>query len=868
MLDTPQIAPSNIQRSVRIFIFVTLVLTEIQRDFFYCYQFPVVQKVLERYVPDQMKIMLGLRKFDYSDDVTLRIGLSTIFSLMSTVFLTTLQVDTFSAIDDSDDIMFTWYTMAADRRKETIRAELRATTTAGVTEVVAQSLGSHRPEMDAARLFLIFAAVCVSATAQLGHLDEQQLPNYHIEHGRALKKGANSTTVHSVKSGDSRAGQAGVMQLQVEGYFNKYGRDAKGRCCMLPTNSSASVTSCPAECRTFFRVCAARVGPNWPEEPDLRQHTLACPLGLLVTPTLARNSLDPHREGVLLMRFPYKEWPGKLKLTLEAWHDVSGDLFNRGTHEMTRQDYPEENVARLILRVERRHRLVMGDDWMRRSVHLSVPRGETPSSRKPGRRISITYALRLVSPSQSTTTTTTTTPIPEPVHVPLPVISGYNKVNTTSRPRPKPKPTVSSESIVPYPNNNPTPNTIPEPIVQAEQVPLVAYPSKNPTPVTTSAPKPEPEPIVQAEQVPLVAYPSKNPTPVTTSAPKPEPEPVVQAEEVPLVAYPSKHPTSDTSSTSTTTVKTEPLSVHIPLVPYPSNIPISETSAVPQPEPEPTVQSEHVPLVPYPSNNRPTGTKVPQPVVQTEQVPLVPYPSKIPTSTNTPVKTEHVPVVPYPSQNPTPDTKITSTTTSEPEYQYQYVPYPLYGKSNLTADSMKLSTIKPKPDITPVQTNSPASTVITTTESSPIESNPTSGTMVSSNDVTTVVDMTRNLTETTSVETETTEVEVTTQQQTETTTQEEVEVATTVNPMFDDDVEFDEDTWDESDVEPPMIENLSLADLISDILMHDDSTLHISSDTNTTEVSSTPEQPQETVQDLQKPKRRLANVRTKSRLLW
>jgi hypothetical protein len=32
---------------------------------------------------------------------------------------------------------------------------------------------------------------------------------------------------------------------------------------------------------------------------------------------------------------------GKVKLTLEAWHDVSGDLFSSGTQEMTRQDYPE-----------------------------------------------------------------------------------------------------------------------------------------------------------------------------------------------------------------------------------------------------------------------------------------------------------------------------------------------------------------------------------------------------------------------------------------------------------------------------------------------------------------------------------------------
>lgn len=98
------------------------------------------------------------------------------------------------------------------------------------------------------------------------------------------------------------------MQVQVEGFFNPDGRDASGRCC-LPPSKNSTANSCDGECRTFFRVCAAKVGPNWPEETDLRQHTLACPLGLLVTPTIANNSLEPRRDGLLLMRFPYREWP-------------------------------------------------------------------------------------------------------------------------------------------------------------------------------------------------------------------------------------------------------------------------------------------------------------------------------------------------------------------------------------------------------------------------------------------------------------------------------------------------------------------------------------------------------------------------------
>ncbi|XP_059482869.1 mucin-2-like isoform X2 [Neocloeon triangulifer] len=196
----------------------------------------------------------------------------------------------------------------------------------------------------------------------------------------------------------------GIMQVQVEGFFNPDGRDATGRCCVPPPeNTTSAAIGCADECRTFFRVCAARVGPNWPEETDLRQHTLACPLGLLVTPTIANNSLEPRRDGLLLMRFPYREWPGKVKLVIEAWHDVTGQLFGRDPYES-----PEEKVAKMIVRVERRHKLVFGDDWLRRSVRVNLPhRGP---QRKLNRRITFTYALRLASvPDPSTTSTTSTT---------------------------------------------------------------------------------------------------------------------------------------------------------------------------------------------------------------------------------------------------------------------------------------------------------------------------------------------------------------------------------------------------------------------------------------------------------------------------
>lgn len=73
-----------------------------------------------------------------------------------------------------------------------------------------------------------------------------------------------------------------------------------------------------------------------------------------------------------------------------------------------------EKVAKLIVRVERRHKLVFGDDWLRRSVRVSLP-NRSPQ-RKTNRRVTFTYALRLAalpeptaSPSTTTSTTSTTT---------------------------------------------------------------------------------------------------------------------------------------------------------------------------------------------------------------------------------------------------------------------------------------------------------------------------------------------------------------------------------------------------------------------------------------------------------------------------
>jgi len=60
-----------------------------------------------------------------------------------------------------------------------------------------------------------------------------------------------------------------------------------------------------------------------------------------------------------------------------------------------------------VVRVERRHKLVFGEDWLRRSVRVNLPnRGP---QRKVNRRITFTYAMRLAPLPDPTTTTTSTT---------------------------------------------------------------------------------------------------------------------------------------------------------------------------------------------------------------------------------------------------------------------------------------------------------------------------------------------------------------------------------------------------------------------------------------------------------------------------
>ncbi|MPC11248.1 Delta-like protein 4 [Portunus trituberculatus] len=80
------------------------------------------------------------------------------------------------------------------------------------------------------------------------------------------------------------------------------------------------------------RVClshAPRSGPVEVGRPKSRTGIMgACPLGLLVTRVVANGSLVARDQGVLDMTFPFtQQWPEDFKLILEAWHDVTGQLF-------------------------------------------------------------------------------------------------------------------------------------------------------------------------------------------------------------------------------------------------------------------------------------------------------------------------------------------------------------------------------------------------------------------------------------------------------------------------------------------------------------------------------------------------------------
>ncbi|XP_077524273.1 uncharacterized protein LOC144135495 [Amblyomma americanum] len=102
--------------------------------------------------------------------------------------------------------------------------------------------------------------------------------------------------------------------------FVSDGTDARGDCCG---------GLCPGACRVFMRSCLARP----------RDSGSACSMGLLVSPVVANNSMPPG--FVLVQNFTFRmPWPGRFKLTVEAWHTQNGTVPPEGTFRRDRNRRP------------------------------------------------------------------------------------------------------------------------------------------------------------------------------------------------------------------------------------------------------------------------------------------------------------------------------------------------------------------------------------------------------------------------------------------------------------------------------------------------------------------------------------------------
>ncbi|XP_037778716.1 uncharacterized protein LOC119575270 [Penaeus monodon] len=216
------------------------------------------------------------------------------------------------------------------------------------------------------------------------------------------------TVLATASSVEGRSGGKGILRVRLNSFQNPQAKDVEGNCC----RNYRRGPTCRGSCRTFFRVCAthsprplilpatpqtrpasANVSSTPAEEMKVfrapvpralllggrrrrgqrRARTSAvtgrsrgrvphipCTLGLIVTEVIANNSLDASEEGALDITFPFSSpWPINFKLILEAWHDVTGTLFQ--TQEALRID---ERVGKLISRHVGRHALEAGMEWL------------------------------------------------------------------------------------------------------------------------------------------------------------------------------------------------------------------------------------------------------------------------------------------------------------------------------------------------------------------------------------------------------------------------------------------------------------------------------------------------------------------------
>ncbi|XP_018027826.1 uncharacterized protein LOC108683061 [Hyalella azteca] len=220
---------------------------------------------------------------------------------------------------------------------------------------------------------------------------------------------------------DELPSRRGVLQVRITEFLNPSNKDADGDCCMkdsassscggycrlffrvCATHSSRNVllaqpatpppqqppiflpTTLPPEDRTdsssrgLFsmpsleavrhkmmrsrRVMgAAEVLPSAKRKVEDRKDfdpNVPCTLGLIVTEVVANSSLRANVEGALDITFPFtSDWPVSFRVIIEAWHDVTGFLFNS-----TQPPLSADRAGTLVARHASRLSVVAGQAW-------------------------------------------------------------------------------------------------------------------------------------------------------------------------------------------------------------------------------------------------------------------------------------------------------------------------------------------------------------------------------------------------------------------------------------------------------------------------------------------------------------------------
>ncbi|KAF2365862.1 Notch ligand N-terminal domain [Trinorchestia longiramus] len=228
----------------------------------------------------------------------------------------------------------------------------------------------------------------------------------------------DSVDDHKVESVNDLPSRRGVLKVRITEFLNPSNKDADGDCCMKNISSS----SCGGYCRLFFRVCATHSSRNVvlsqratppPKHPGTFRPTtvppedatdsrnlfsmpsleavrhkmmssrraegvaavvptpkkkeekrnfdpnVPCTLGLIVTEVVANSSLRANVEGALDITFPFtSDWPVSFRIIVEAWHDVTGFLFNSSQPPLS-----ADRAGTLVARHASRLSVVAGQAW-------------------------------------------------------------------------------------------------------------------------------------------------------------------------------------------------------------------------------------------------------------------------------------------------------------------------------------------------------------------------------------------------------------------------------------------------------------------------------------------------------------------------